>query len=258
MAAPNPFLLADGLLDFAAVAALQKEILEEVKNEDPPPKKPRKPASMWLIQRKAKPAPFSAKLEKAGDLKYTQNRAIKLMPRKRTSEAGLIRNAIFLTDYSHIEGKLGQRLDKAIEAVNKHIPRALKQQEALKTKKAKIRDVKNAQFAKDIDEMTDILVDAGIKESSIAIGTSMFGKVMLVKLPSGNVLSISKADMERFKAAQNSDGEAKPSFPAKKTAPATKAPAKAAKAPAKPEAKRAAPAPAAKRVPPTVSRRTSR
>lgn len=72
------------------------------------------------------------------------------------------------------------------------------------------------EFDKNADCMTDLLIEAGVKGKDIAVGMSMMGKTIIVKLPNGGYVSIGKADAEKFNKAKAS-GDAAPAKPAAST-----------------------------------------
>ena len=52
-----------------------------------------------------------------------------------------------------------------------------------------------------------MLVEAGVKETNIVEATSMFGKTVLIKLPSGSVIQLGKSDITKFNAAKKAAKE---------------------------------------------------
>ena len=128
------------------------------------------------------------------------------------------------------------------EAIEQHNAKAEKFVDALKSKREKDKAVKSKAFDVVIDTVTDLLIKAGLSEDDVVVGVSMMGKTLLARLPKkAGFISIGMADAERFKKAQDSDGEPPVSPLAKARATKAKeAPARSGRATAKPEVKKTA------------------
>jgi len=142
-------------------------------------------------------------LNTKGDLKYLTQRALKIGVVKRMTERSSIRNVPLLVVYDNaVLGGLAAKVKQAVSAVNTHLKRADKTKVSVGKIKTKLRETANADFDSAITAVTDVFLLGGLKESDMAIGTSMFGKTMLVRLSTGSVISVGKSDMSKFKAAQ--------------------------------------------------------
>lgn len=223
LSATNPYLSADGLVNVAALnklntriaaankkiggATLVRGVMKPTKRESP-------------IFYSAKPlVPYSASLDKKNDHKYKTVRGQQIKSRtKMPAEGARTRMSIVLQGtFVGIEDKaLLAEIRKATTAIGSHNKKAEKVVGKVKVEKTKIRDAANKEFDANVDAVKAILLAGGIKEANIVVGTSMFGKVVHVKLPNGGVVSIGKSDETKLRAA-------------KKTAAAPAAPAAAAK-----------------------------
>lgn len=202
-ATASSFLDADKHLNVDRVKALNLKVTEAVKKYNAKADKPAKALQIFIISRKAKPVKYSAASEKKGDLKYQTQRALKIGSVKRITEAGAVRNMPLLAVYdSEVVGAtLAAQCKQAATAINNHLKRADKTKETVGKAKAKVRDAANKAFDSSVEIMTDLLLEAGLKEKDMVIGSSMFGKTMLVKLSDGSVVSIGKSDATKFRDA---------------------------------------------------------
>jgi hypothetical protein len=202
-ASTNPYLDADNHINVARIQALQIAVTKvAAKAQDAAPK-PLRPIQTFVISRKAKPIRYSASSEGKKDLKYLSQRALKIGVVKRMTDRSSIRNKPLLTVYDKtVLGALADKVKLAVSAINSHLKRADRTRTAVTKAKTKIRDVAAAQFDKSVETLKSVLSDAGLKDTDMVIGTSMFGKTMLVKLPDGSVVSVGKSDLDRFKAAK--------------------------------------------------------
>ena len=201
-ATTNPYLDSDNHLNVDRVKALNVQVQAAYEKAAEGEAKPPKPLQTFVISRKSKPVKFSAALNNKGDLKYLTQRALKIGTVKRITERSSIRNAPLLSVYeSTVLGGLAAKVKMAISAINTHLKRSDKTKASVGKLKGKIRDEANKVFDASVTSLKEVLVEGGMKESDMIIGTSMFGKTMLVKLGADNVVSVGKSDMSKFKAA---------------------------------------------------------
>jgi hypothetical protein len=207
VSAANPYLSADGLIDVAALTKLANRIMT-ANGKIPESASRAKLISPTFYT--AKPAEkYSASLEKKNDHKYKTLRGQQVKSRTKLPPAGSsIKFKLLLP--ALLEGAdktVAAEVRKAVSAINSHNKKAVKVVDKVKTEKGKIRDAANKEFDANVDVVTQILLAGGIKETGIAVGQSMFGKVVHVKLPNGGVISIGKSDTSKFNAAKKSGGE---------------------------------------------------
>lgn len=201
-ASTNPFLDADNHLNVARVQALNVQVTAAFNKAQDAAPKPLKALQTFVISRKAKPAKYSAGMEKKADLKYLTQRALKIGVVKRMTERSAIRNMPLLAVYDNaVLGALAAKVKQAVSAIAMHLKRADKTKLSVGKVKTKLRDAANKSFDSSITALKALLVGGGLKESDMVIGTSMFGKNMMVKLGADLVVSIGKSDIDKFKAA---------------------------------------------------------
>lgn len=196
----NPFLDADGLLNFVKVFQLETKINEFLKkNPDT------QPETIFVAARRAKPVKYSAAQAAKEDFKYLAARAIKLAERKRVKPESLGRVAILLRVVEGLPAKLAADTKAAASAIRAHIKKSETARNKVSTKKGAVRDAENKVFEKSLDLLKEILTgEKTVKDTDIVEATSMFGKTLIVKLSATNFVSINKSDAAKFKAAKAS------------------------------------------------------
>lgn len=213
MASTN-FLSKDGLLNVEEIVLLAREIDKLAVKEQ------LKPAEIHFS---GKVIPkYDAAKAKAGGEAFEKKRSIPIKVRSRMPASGsrvkmvaLLRNYKGLEEFTEFTADFNAAV-KAIAAHNKIAERFIAKNKAEGAKK---RAAATKEFDKNVDAFMDLLDAAGIDEDNVAIGTSMMGKTIIVKLPNGGYVSVGKADKERFlKAQESADADA--------AAPAKKAPAR--------------------------------
>ncbi len=198
-AVANPFLSADGLLNYVKMAALQDKVAKAIKAAEKAGEV-LKPSAVYVKRARAKVVPYKASLDAKGtDLKYRAARATKIAMRKRLAPEALARVAIILQVID--EPKLNAQIKQAVSALTQHMKRTEKHLDKVSTEKAKIRDKANAEFDKSVGMLKAVLTDAGMKESDVVEAQGMMGKTVLIKLGANNFVSVVKADKARFLAA---------------------------------------------------------
>ena len=202
------FLAKDGFINTEEMVSLAREIDKYAAKEG------LKGAEVYFVS-KAMPKYDSAKAKKLGDA-FTKKRAQVVKTKKRMPASGSrVRMMVLLRNYRGLEDTdFIKDFNAALKAIEQHNKVAEKQASLLKKEAQKKREAAAKEFDKNIKAMQELLEKAGVKKVDIAIGSSMMGKSMLVKLPNGGVISIGKADMERFKKAK--DAKKETSKPAKK------------------------------------------
>ena len=206
----NPFLSKDGYINVEEIVLLCREIDKVATKEQ------LKPAEIHFA---GKVIPkYDAAKAKAGGEVFTKKRACPIKVRSRMPASGsrvkmvaLLRNYKGLEEFEDFTKDFGL----AVKAIALHNKQAEKVIASLKASGAKKREAATKEFDKNADCVVGLLEDAGIKASSIAVGMSMMGKTIIVKLPNGGYVSIGKADAERFNKAKESAGSSA-AAPAKK------------------------------------------
>lgn len=201
MAKPNKFLSHDGYINVEAFVALAKEIDKVATKEQ------LKPTEIHFAG-KVIPKYDTAKA-KAGGEAFTKKRAQLIKMKTRMPQAGArMRMVVLLRDYKGLDEahpEFDKDFNAAIDAIAAHNKLAEKTVATLKAAGAKKREAANKDFDKALAAFEDVLEAAGFDlDKSVAIGTSMMGKTMIVKLPGNNYVSIGKADAERFNKAKAS------------------------------------------------------
>ena len=200
----NPFLSKDGYINVEEMVALCREIDKVALKEQ------LKPAEIHFS---GKVIPkFDVAKAKAGGEAFTKKRACPIKVRSRMPASGSrVKMVALLRNYKGLEefGDLSKDFGLALKAIGLHNKQAEKTVASLKAAGAKKREAATKEFDKNADCVVGLLEDAGIKASSIAVGMSMMGKTIIVKLPNGGYVSIGKADAERFNKAKESAGAEK-------------------------------------------------
>ena len=202
LSAVNPYLSADGLLDFSKIATLQGRVANNIKDLSKTGS-PAKVTATYVMKRRAKPVAFrKAAHEKGTDLKYRASRATKIAVRKRLAPEALARVAIVLQIIDAGNNKtLAASLKQAASAIAQHMNRTTKHVAKISTEKAKIRDKANSVFDTSTAMLKTVLLTGGIKDAAILESQGMMGKTVLIKLGADNYVSVTKADKTRWAAA---------------------------------------------------------
>jgi hypothetical protein len=238
-ASSNQFLNDDNHLNTVAVKELEDKIQAIVKglpvtNAKGKVIKMPIPEKTFTVNRRKRQEKFDSAKHKRGDLNYLAKRALPVKQTKRLTDRGAIRNMAMLTIYpadkmekAYGEDpflKLRKTIKLAVSAFEKHMKRADKTKESVKTQKTKIRDASNELFGKAIAAFKKVLKSTNVDMDKDLIESSgMGGKTVLLKLDKELVVSIGKSDMTKFKAAKQklidaeNGVEPKKGFGAKKT-----------------------------------------
>lgn len=204
-ATPNPYLLADGMVNLPKIITLGERAAKYIT----PDGGNAQVLGAYYYPRKAKPIGYSAAKEKKPDVKYMSQRAVKLTFRKRltTNPNVKLLLPILAPKLPGVTPALAAQIKLAHAAVKRHVTKS----ESVKTKATKIRGaVREADlkvFDSSVGMLKDLLSKAGLNEANVVESQSMFGKVVLVKLGADNVISISKSDMTKFRAAKKTAAE---------------------------------------------------
>lgn len=238
------FLAPDGFLNTEAFIELAREIDKFATSEG------MKPSTIYFTP-KIVPKFDKAKAKAGGDA-WTKKRALVVKTKSRAPVAGSrMRMVVQLRLYKGIEDpELGFNKDiaAALKAIAQHNKTAERIIASMKKEGAKVRERAAKEFDKNIDCVINTILkvdDDVIDGVDYAVGTSMMGKTLIVKLPNGGFVSIGKSDAEKFKKARESanasDEEAAPARRPRSSAKAAPAaPVKRSRA-AKEEAAPAAP-----------------
>lgn len=212
MAKDIEFLAADGYLDPQAFKDLAREIDKYGKKEG------MKPTTIYFTP-KSVPA-FDKKKAKADPDAYEKKRAQPVKTKSREPAAGSrVKMVIQLRLYKGIEEKehgFSRDIKEAIRALESHGKKAEKTIEHNKKVGAKLRERGAKEFDKNLESFEELLQEAGVEAEDIAIGTSMMGKTMILRLPNGGYVSIGKSDEAKFNKAQESGDEEEEAAPKKK------------------------------------------
>lgn len=210
MAAIN-FLSADGYINVEEFTALAREIDKEAIKLGLKP---------CMIHYAGKVMPkFDKVKQKANPDLFTRKRAQIIKERTRMPAAGSrMKMVIVLREYKGFEDNEEFKgfiadINAAKKAIVAHNKLAERTVASIKKEGAKKRDALNAAFDKNLDcFIEDVLKVDGefIDGVDAAVGTSMMGKTLIIKLPNGGYVSVGKADKERFLKAQESEDNPAP------------------------------------------------
>ena len=162
--------------------------------------------------------PSKDKLEASA---FEKKRAQPIKLRKRAPVSGsAVRMMVLLRNYKGLDefADYWKDYQLALKAIERHNTKAERVIGNLKAAAAKKRETVNAAFDKNIECFLDLAEEAGLQ---CAIGTSMMGKTVIIKLPNGGYMSVGKADKERFLKAQEAENAADTAPVAKKKAAPT-------------------------------------
>ena len=192
----NPFISGDGYLSLEEFTALAREIDKFAIEEN------LKPADIYHFG-KSVPKYDQAKSKK-DPVMFERKRAIPVKIKKRMPAAGsLTKMVVLLRLYKDLEGSgFDKDIATALSAIDTHNKLTEKTVTATKKVAAKKREGDAKAFDKNLEVVEALMLKAGLKASSLALGQSMMGKTMIVKLPNGGYISIGKADEEKFKKAK--------------------------------------------------------
>lgn len=174
---------------------------------------------------------YDAEKAKKGGEAFTKKRAVVIKMRKRMPPAGSrMKMVIALRLYKGIEtSEFGPDIAAALKAIDRHNVRAEKLVTGLKEAGKKKRETLGKAFDKNLVVVEELLLAAGLKKSALAVGQSMMGKTLVVKLPNGGYISVGKADEEKFLKAKEPASEKPAPFGRGPKAPVVVVPAKKSK-----------------------------
>lgn len=207
-ATKEDFVQADGMLNFTKIMSLAERIDKHIAKSES--ETPAKPAAVYVMSRKAKPLPYSAAKERAAEPKYTKQRAIKIATRVRMPKPEMMaRIKLLFTEYTKdaLTPQLFADQKAAVMAIKQHMKKAEGVLGRLAKTMTKIRADEGKVFEESIGILKSLLEKAGIKDANVAIGQSMFGKQMMIKLDADHVVSVGKSDVSRFRAAKRAATE---------------------------------------------------
>lgn len=199
-AAPNAYLMPDGLANIDKITTLGARVIEAMDKsaED------LEVNGYYYILRKAKPVRHSAAKAEKSDLKYLTQRAVKIMFRVRPmTETGLVRYKMLMPFVRKgLSPALQAQVKVAASALNQHIRKSeTVKGKVTKTKQAIRKDDQKA-FQVSLKVLKKHLTEGGIKEADMIESSSMFGVVLLVKLDAGDVVQVGRSDIAKFRAAK--------------------------------------------------------
>lgn len=203
--AANAFLMADGMVNFDKVKALNTKTSQYETDTAAGTKI----SGYYTMPRKAKPARHSAAKHKAVDVKYLGQRAIKVSFKKRLTEAGLVRNVALLTvvEGTGVPAALKAQIKSAVSALNSHMKKTETVKTKVTAKKSKLRIAADKVFDSALTDFRKILTTAGVKDTDMVESKGMMGRTVLLKVGKDTVVSIGRADMARFRAAVKASKE---------------------------------------------------
>jgi hypothetical protein len=204
------FISKDGYLDVAAFSSLAREIDKYAVSEQ------MKPTTIHFVP-KVMPK-YDREKAKAGGELFERKRAQIVKIKKRMPAAGSrMKMVIMLRLYKGIEDtEFDKDISAALKAIDTHNKLAEKTVASIKKEAVKKRDVLAKAFDKNLDAVEKVLLAGGVKKADLAIGQSMMGKSMVVKLPNGGFISIGKADADKFAKAKEPKKEGTSGFGRKK------------------------------------------
>lgn len=193
------FLAQDGYIDTPEFIALVRDIDKLAVSEG------LKPVELYFSKKAiVRPDhPSKKKLEAAA---FEKKRAQPIKMRKRAPTSGsAVRMMVLLRNYKGLDqyDDYWKDYQHALKAIERHNAKSEKVIGHLKAQAVKKRDVVNAAFDKNIDCFITKIADE--LELDYAIGTSMMGKTLIIKLPNGGYMSVGKADKERFEKAKEAE-----------------------------------------------------
>lgn len=204
----NPYLDKDGYINVKELAALAREIDRKAL------KKGLKDEEIYYA-RKLIVKHDTERAKNQGEV-FTKKRAQPIKTRKKMPTAGSrVSMMVVLHLYKGLDGSFAGDVKLALKAIEKHNKHANVFIEKNKEQAKKKREKLNKEFDTNVDVVSKVLIKGGVKEKDLAIGQSMMGKTVLVKLPNGGYISVGKADKERFDKAKHQPEETK----AKETKP---------------------------------------
>lgn len=205
----NPFMFADGLVNFDAIAKLQVKVAAALKATEKTAEAAPKIVGTYVTKRRAKPVRYSAALTAKGDHKYLVARATKIVLRKRITPEALARVAVLL-QVADLP-KLNAQLKQAQTAITRHQAKCETVLGKVTKEKGKLREVANKTFEKSIQMLYDALIgdtSGTVKDSDIVEAMGMMGSSLIVKLGPDNYVTVNKSDKARFAAAVKAAKEA--------------------------------------------------
>lgn len=203
-AGANPYLSADGMLNFSKISTLQDALDKSAKKVDGV-----KPVSLFVAPVRAKPEAYSVTAERKGDLKYRTRRAVKVVERKRLKPESLARVKVLLTQYPKdaITATQYANQQMAVRALNAHMKKAETAKGKISKEKSKVRDADNKAFEQSLRMLSKNLEAGGITAANVATAQSMFGLQMMVRLDNDHVVAVVKSDISKFRAAKRANAE---------------------------------------------------
>ena len=212
------FLSPDGLLDIAEIILLARDIEKLAVAEG------LKPAELYFSG-KVIPKYDKERAKKGGEM-FEKKRHQIIKKRARIPATGSrLKMQVLLKNYKGLEefGEYYKDFKAALKAIERNNAKAEKFIARTKADGAKKRDKMNADFDKNLDCFIDSILmdgDQPLKGVDFAVGRSMMGKTLIVKLPNGGFVSVGKADKERFTKARDAEDAADaepPKKPARKS-----------------------------------------
>lgn len=199
-AAANPFLSADGLLDFIAVGKLKAQ-LDKAAGEE-------KPTAVYVVSAKAKPGKYVASKNtvakgKVRDYKYFQTRMVKVAGRKTAPRTAT--NVVLFSSFDAklIGRELATKQRQAVSAVGAHMRKVESLAKTISAEKTKNREAAQAEHDVALDALMGLLEEAGFDTDRDMVQSSgPFGSVTLLKVAKDKVVSIGKSDIKKFNAAK--------------------------------------------------------
>lgn len=195
----NKFLDEDGFINVAEFIALTRDTEKMAQQEG------LKPAELFFAG-KVIPKFDKARAKTGGEL-FVRKRAQIIKSRTRMPATGTrLKMQVLLKNFKGLDGEgfedFYSDYKLALKAIAAHTKQAERIIERNKKEGAKKRDALAAAFDKNLDCLVNDVLPEDI---DFAVGTSMMGKTVIVKLPNGGYVSIGKADKERFEKAKESE-----------------------------------------------------
>lgn len=164
------------------------------------------PIMYFTVPKRSKAVAYDAAKAKAKNPTYMKKRAIAISQRTSVSDAVTAILPVYAAGI--LSASLEKKVKAAADALTKHIAKSA----SVKSDAGDIADKNRVARGKEYTEMASeamrLLTGAGIKETNIVLGTSIGGKTLYAKLPSGKVMTIGLSTIQNFNKAKKAAAEA--------------------------------------------------
>ena len=163
------------------------------------------PIAYYYVSKKTKPVPFSAAKQKAQDVTYLRKRAVRVMTRKRPSDAYTL---VFAAYNPAILGKEAAAIQRdLIKAVETHGTNSVKTKETATKVSTQRQDEASKQFNANVAVLSEI-IGTKIKPEQMFNYVPMRGvPATYITLPNKGVLVVRHADATQLRAIKKKAAE---------------------------------------------------